>query len=449
MGGRRRGWVCLGVGCGLLLLLGGVVGFSRLDLERHQCDPERLGKLARAELPAPGSAEDEDWPQWRGPNRDGLSPATGLLTTWPPEGPRVVWRRPVGRGFSSLAVARGRLYTMDETPAPEGGAPQEAVVCLDAATGAEVWRFRYPSQYEERFGSGPRSTPTVDGDFVYCVGPTGVFHCLRADTGQKVWRHDLREEFQARPMQYGVSFSPLVEGDLVYAMPGGPGGNSLAAFVKRTGALVWKALDDPVGYSSPVAVTAAGVRQVLFFTNEALVSVAPRTGEVYWRYPWKTEGGFNIATPLAFGNYVLISSAYGKGCALLEVSAESGTLRADRVYEHNRLRNYFASSVRCGDRVYGLDMTDLVCMDARTGRVEWRQKGQRSFRKGSLLAADGRLLILGEDGTLYLAEATPAGYRQTAAWRVSQNKCWTVPALAGGRLYVRDESQIVCLDLRR
>jgi outer membrane protein assembly factor BamB len=443
------GWVCLGVGPGLLLLLGGVAAFTRLDWERRQCDPERLGKLARAELPppAPGGAEGEDWPQWRGPNRDGLSTAAGLRTAWPPEGPRVVWRRPLGRGFSSVAVARGRLYTMDEEAAADGR--HESAVCLDAETGAEVWRFRYPNQYDERFGPGPRSTPAVDGDFVYSVGPTGIFHCLRADTGRRVWRHDLREEFQGRPAQYGVAFSPLVEGDLVYAMPGGPNGNSLAAFDKYTGALVWKALDDEVGYSSPLAVTAAGVRQVLFFTNEALVSVAPRTGELYWRYPWKTAGGFNIATPLAFGNYVLISSAYGKGCALLEVTAEGGNLRAARVYEHNRLRNYFASSVRRGDHVYGFDMTDLVCMDARTGRVEWREKGHRSFRKGSLLAAGEHLIILGEDGTLCVAEATPAGYRQTASWRVSANKCWTVPALAGGRLYVRDESQIVCLDLRR
>jgi outer membrane protein assembly factor BamB len=422
-----------------------VAAFTRLDRERRQGDAERLGRLAAAELPKPEAAGDDDWPQWRGPNRDGVAPAARLLTAWPPQGPRVVWRRPLGRGFSSLAVARGRLYTMDEEAA--AGGHSECVVCLDAASGAEVWRFRYPNQYEERFGSGPRSTPAVDGDFVYAVGPTGVFHCLRADTGQKVWRHDLREEFQARPAQYGVSFSPLVEGGLVYAMPGGPNGNSLAAFDKHTGALVWKALDDEVGYSSPVAVTAAGTRQVLFFTNAALVSVAPATGQVYWRYPWKTEGGFNIATPLAFGDYVLISSAYGKGCALLEVTAAGGALRAERVYEHNRLRNYFASSVRLGDHVYGLDMTDLVCMDARTGREEWREKGHRSFRKGSLLAAGGQLVLLGEDGTLYLAGATPAGYRQAAAWRVSQNKCWTVPALAAGRLYVRDESQLVCLEL--
>jgi outer membrane protein assembly factor BamB len=323
------------------------------------------------------------------------------------------------------------------------------VVCLDAHTGKEIWRFRYPNHYDERFGSGPRSTPAAAGGYVYAVGPTGIFHCLRADTGEKVWRHDLTEEFQGRPMQYGVSFSPLVEGDLVFAMPGGPNGNALAAFDRRTGALAWKALDDPVGYSSPIAVTAAGVRQLLCFTNTALVSLAPESGKVYWLYPWGTERGFNIATPVAFGNYVLISSAYDKGCALLEITTEAdGSLRARRVYEHNRLRNYFASSVRYGDHVYGFDMMDLVCMDVRTGRIVWREKGARSFRKGSLLIADGLLLILGEGGTLTLAVATPEGYQEKASFSLTPNKCWTVPVLAGGKLYVRTESEIFCLDLR-
>jgi outer membrane protein assembly factor BamB len=451
---RIRGF--LGLTVGLVLLTGGVVALATRDRERHQYDPDRMEKLARTALPSgePGRAVDGDWPQWRGPNRDGLSTETGLRTSWPADGPRLLWKKPVGRGFSSLAVSAGRLYTMEKTTGPDPGTdtpspPQEAVVCLDAHTGKGIWRFRYPNHYDERFGSGPRSTPAVTGGYVYAVGPTGIFHCLRADTGEKVWRHDLMEEFQGRPMQYGVSFSPLVEGDLVFAMPGGSNGNALAAFDRRTGALAWKALDDPVGYSSPIAVTAAGVRQLLCFTNTALVSLAPASGKVYWRYPWETERGFNIATPVAFGNYVLISSAYDKGCALLEIAAEAdGSLRARRVYEHNRLRNYFASSIRYGDYVYGFDMMDLVCMDVRTGRIVWREKGARSFRKGSLLIADGLLLILGEGGTLTLAVATPEGYKEKASFSLTPNKCWTVPVLAGGKLYVRTESEILCLDLR-
>jgi outer membrane protein assembly factor BamB len=440
----------------VVFLVGGVVAFTKLDLERRQFDPERMAKLSEAQL-SPfdvASVERGDWPQWRGPNRDGLSLAAGLLAAWPADGPRAVWKTHIGRGFSSLAIAGGRLYTMDEEPptvAAEKSSPvpsREAVVCLDAKTGKQIWRFSYLNRYQERFGSGPRSTPAVDGDFVYAVGPTGIFHCLRADTGEKVWRHDLVEEFHGRKMQYGVSFSPLIDGDLVYTMPGGADGNSIAAFDKRTGALAWKALDDPVGYSSPIAVTAAGVRQILFFTNTALVSLSPTDGNQLWRYPWNTMDGFNIATPVAFGNYVFISSGYGKGCALLEITAEAGSLRAVRVYEHNRMRNHFASSVRLGDYLYGFDMTDLVCMHVRTGAIVWREKGYRTIGKGSLLIADRRLLILGEHGTLTLAAATPAGYQQVSSYRTSENKCWTVPILADGKLYIRDESQIVCLDLK-
>ena len=204
-----------------------------------------------------------------------------------------------------------------------------------------------------------------------------------------------------------------------------------------------------MGYSSPLAVTAAGVRQLLVFTNLALVSLAPADGTVYWRYPWETVHGFNIATPLAFGDYVFISSAYGKGCALLEITkGADGSPRASRVYEHNRMRNYFASSARWGDYLYGFDEKDLVCMDIRTGTAAWREKGLRKFGKGSLLVAAGHLIILAEDGMLRLAEATPAGYHEKASCRVSENKCWTVPVLAGGKLYIRDESQLLCLDLR-
>jgi outer membrane protein assembly factor BamB len=457
-GVRRRAWTFLGIGAGLLVLVAAVAAFTKLDLERHQYDPERMGKLAQMDLPgqveAPAWASD--WPQWRGPNRDGVSPEWGLLTAWPANGPAVVWKKPIGRGFSSVVVARGRLYTMDEETVPAGDGTAspprryEAVVCLDAGTGNPIWRHRYPSDFVERFGSGPRSTPAVDDDRVYAVGATGILHCLRADTGDVVWKHDLMEEFHGRKMQYGLSFSPLVEGDLVYAMPGGPDGNAVAAFDKHTGAVVWKALDDPVGYSSPIAVTAAGVRQALFFTNTALVSLGPEDGELYWRYPWKPAGGFNIATPIAFGNYVFISSDYGKGCALLEITAEpGGAPRVGRVYEHNRMRNTFASSVRCGDCVYGFDRTDLVCMDVRTGRILWRERGSPGFGKGTLLAAGGHLVILSESGTLTLASASGAGYREEASYRLSRSKCWTVPSLAGGRLYVRDESQLVCLALAK
>jgi outer membrane protein assembly factor BamB len=448
----------LAISAGLLVVIGSVVGYTKLDLERYHSNPSQLRKLTAAQFPAvdPLPASASDWPQWRGLRRDGVSLETGLLTTWPTDGPRVVWRKPLGRGFSSIAVAAGRLITMCEQAVDDkqdGNKPSsyhEAVVCWDAETGQEHWSFRYPNHFHERFGSGPRSTPAVDGDCVYAVGPTGIFHCLKAATGEKVWRHDLMQEFQGRPMQYGVSFSPLVEGDLVYTMPGGPSGNAVAAFDKRSGALAWKALDDPIGYSSPIAITAAGVRQILVFTNAALVSLSPADGKVLWRFPWVTADGFNIATPLGFGNYVFISSAYGKGCALVEITAQAdGGLDAGLVYEHNRMRNHFASSVRHGDYIYGFDQTDLVCMKIRSGKIMWREKGARSFGKATLIIADGHLIIMGEDGRLVLAEATPEGYREKASFQITQFKCWTVPAISAGKLYFRNEAEAACLDLRR
>lgn len=439
----------LGLGAGLLVA-GVGVGLTKLDLERFESSSDRMRELAEAVLPLRDSEPQAsgDWSQWRGPDRDGLCrEAIELRTTWPPEGPPVLWRKVLGRGFSSMAVVGGRLYTMAQV---DGPLPRETVVCWNAVTGVEVWRFGYRNQYDHRFGSGPRSTPAVADGLVYTVGPTGIFHCLRADTGEKVWRHDLADEFHSAPLHYGVSFSPLCEGDLVYVMPGGPNGNAVAAFDRRTGKLVWKALDDPIGYSSPIAVTAAGVRQILFFTNSALVSLSPEEGRLNWRFPWKTEGGFNIATPLPIGDYVFISSAYGKGCALLEISGEAGALAARRVYEHNRMRNHFASSVRYQDHIYGFDGTDVACMDVRTGRIAWRERGLSRFGKGTLLIAQGNLFILGESGKLFVAEATPAGYHELGSFQVvSQHKCWTVPVLSGGRLYVRDEADITCLDLRK
>jgi outer membrane protein assembly factor BamB len=445
----------------LLLLIGGVFAYTKLDLERHSCDLERLEKLEKIEPPT--SSADfliGDWPQWRGPNRDGLSLETDLCRTWPPEGPRVVWRKSIGRGFSAVAVVGRRLFTMDEDrdDAPDDGgrcpptavsAPQEGVLCLDAQTGDELWHFRSPNSYAERFGSGPRSTPAVDENRVYAIGPTGFLYCLSVDTGELLWRRDLMADHHGRPMRYGVAFSPLVEGDLVITTPGGPDGNAVVAFNKHTGAVVWKTLDDPMGYSSPMAVTLAGVRQLLIFTNTALVSLPPADGRTYWRHPWETEGGFNIATPLTFGDYVFISSGYGKGCALLEIARDAdGSWQANRVYEHNRMRNHFASSVRLGDHLYGFDQTDLVCMELRTGKIVWRES-IRSFGKGSLLIADGHLIVLGESGKLFLAEASPDGYHEKASFQVSQNKCWTVPTVARGKLYVRTESEIICFDLRQ
>jgi outer membrane protein assembly factor BamB len=437
----RLGRMYLWMIAGFVMILGAVAAFVFLDREIFQTNAALLEKLAKADLSQeqPNPPTKGDWPQWRGPNRDGISRETGLLANCPKDGPKKLWQTKASVGYSSLSVAGGRVFSLLQD------GPEEAVVCWDAETGQEVWRFKYPCEYKDAQGNGPRSTPTVDGDRVYTVGATGILHCLKTGNGDKLWRHDLADEFAAPRLAWGVSFSPLIEGDLVLTNPGGPNDSSIVAFHKITGDEVWKSLNDPAAYSSPIAATIDGRRQVLFFTHDGLVSVAPQDGALLWRFPWDTRFGANVATPIVVSHYVFISSGYDKGCALLDVLASASSWQVRPVYEHNRMRNHFSTSVYYQEHLYGFDDATLVCMNFRTGKIVWKKK---DFKKGSLLVAEGRLIILGESGTLALAEATPDGYRELASFSFSTKKCWTVPVLANGRLYVRDEEKIVCYDVR-
>jgi outer membrane protein assembly factor BamB len=431
-------------------LLAGLVYLSRPAVTADPGLARELEGAALVEEAAGGSAEG-DWPQWRGPRRDGVSRERGLLAEWPAQGPPVLWRIKGGAGFSSLAVAQGRLFTILQ----DGS--DEVVLCLNADTGKELWRFPYPATFAESMGGpGPRSTPTVDGDYLYTVGATGMLHCLEAATGTQVWQHDLLAEFGARNLQWGVSFSPLVDSDLVFTNPGGPNGGSVAAFHKRTGDLAWKALDDPAGYSSPIAIDAAGARQIIFFTGTRLVSVAPTDGKFYWAFPWPTSNMVNAATPIFFEalageqvfDYLFISSGYGKGCAVLKIVATGpGSVGMHPVYINNQMRNQFASSVRWKDYFYGLDDPSmLACVAVKSGESAWKHRG---FSQGAVLVADDRLIILDGAGTLTLAEAAGSGYHEISSFKALSGKCWTAPALAHGKLYLRDQAEIVCLDLRR
>jgi outer membrane protein assembly factor BamB len=434
------------------ILVGALVAIVALLVYRHFHegntfeDLQQLKELQAARFSQEKPVKAKDWPQWRGPNRDGVSTETSLLTAWP-EGALEklkVWQQPTGVGFSSMAVAGGRVITIVQD------GDSEAVVCWHADTGKELWRYRYACKYENDFGSGPRSTPTIEGDFVYTVGATGIMHCLKLDPkdnkGEKVWRKDLLDEFGAQNIRWGVAFSPLIEGNLIYTNPGGQDGNSLVALDKRDGTTVWKSQDDQAGYSSPVAVNCAGKRQIVFFTATGLVSVTPDSGALNWRFPWETEYGCNIATPIAIGDYVFISSGYSRGCTVVKIEASGGKLEAKRVYEHIKMCNHFSSCVLYKDHLYGFNDGILTCMEFRTGKVVWKERG---FDKGSLLIADGHLIILGENGKLALAAATPTAYKEKAALKFSERTCWSVPVLANGRLYVRDEERIVCLDLRK
>jgi outer membrane protein assembly factor BamB len=387
--------------------------------------------------PTPSFAAD--WPQYRGIHQDGRSAETDLLTSWPDSGPREIWRFELGDGYSGMAVAGGRVFTLF------GSSGDELAIALDAATGKELWRMRLDSNRSDDQGSGPRSTPVADGELVYALGARGKLFALSASSGEVAWKLDLVSEFGARVPRWGVSVSPLVEGDLLLLDVGGKPGYSLVALDKKTGEVRWHSETDKPGYSTPVGVTVDGVRQILFFTGSSLVSVSPEDGSVYWRHPWKTSYDVNAAMPVFVSpDKVFISTSYDKGATLLQMKVADGDVQIDEIWRDRVMKNHFNSSVLVGDHLYGFDDGTLKCIEAATGEEIWAKRG---FSKGSLLYADGGLIVLGERGQLASVEATPAGYRERASFQLFKTRTWTMPSLSEGRLFVRDQGNLVALAL--
>jgi len=380
-----------------------------------------------------------DWPQYRGINRDGVSKET-ILKSWPPEGPAVVWKTAIGEGYSAMAVTGNRIYTM------EAKGPDEFIVCLDASTGKEVWRYRTDASFANDQGNGPRGTPTIDGDMLYAMGAQGMVVAVNAKTGTKVWAVDVKKDLAGKVPIWGYSSSPLVEGGLVIVPVGGTENNAIVAFNKKTGAIAWKSQGDEPGYSSPVAITTKGVRQILVFSGTKLFSVAPADGKLYWQYQWKTDWFVNATTPLVVAeDRIFISTNYDHGGAVLKINVTNGKPSIEEVWLNKSMRNHFNSSVYSNGYIYGFDNAVLKCIDASTGEEKWKKSG---FGRGSLMLADGHLVVLSERGQLLLVEATPAEYSEKAAAPVLEGKCWTMPTLVDGKLYVRNQKQIACLNIK-
>jgi outer membrane protein assembly factor BamB len=384
-----------------------------------------------------GAAMAADWPQLRGPNRDGVSRETGVLQSWPAGGPKVLWKAPMGEGFSHLAVAKGRLFTL------YGMGSNDFAAAYDTASGRQLWKLALGPKYEDGQGNGPRSTPTVDGERVFVLTPTGRLAALNAADGKRLWQRDLRSELDAEPPQWGISTSPLVEGNLLLVDVGGSRGRSLVAFDKTNGKTVWTSQNEEAGYSAPIAITVGGVRQVVFFTGKALLAVAPKDGKLLWRVPWRTDWDVNAATPIFVPpDKLYVSSGYDTGAALLQIKATGGGAAAAEVWRSRKMKNQFSSSVLHGGHIYGFDNSVLKCIDAATGAEKWKEGG---FGHGSLILAGGQLIVLSERGKLALVEATPAGYREKGSTQVLSGKCWTAPTLADGKLYLRNEENLLAL----
>jgi outer membrane protein assembly factor BamB len=395
-----------------------------------------------AALLAPAAAPAAEWPHWLGPNSNGSSPETGLLTRWPDKGPKVLWKVPGGQGYSAVAVAGGRAITMVQRP--EG----ELVLALDPATGKELWKTKIAPPYRNKFGNGPRSTPSIEKGLVWVQSVSGPLVCLKADNGEIVWQHDLLKEFKAENIQWGLSASPLIEGDMVIAIPGGKGAG-VAAFDKKSGKLLWNSTDDKAAYASPMAVTVGGKRQIIFFTAPGLFAVEADSGKELWRIPWVTEFDVNICTPLVIGQYLFVASGEQVGSTLFDLKAPG---KPKAVWESKGkkgvMTNYWANAVEHDGYLYGLSgefdkVIDLNCVELKTGKLMWSKKG---FGKGAITLAQGHLFIATKAGDLVLVHANPKGYLERSRVRMlGDNR--TVPTLADRRLYVRDLRNIYCLDV--
>jgi outer membrane protein assembly factor BamB len=383
----------------------------------------------------------DDWPQWRGPNRDGRSAEQGLLKSWPSGGPPLAWRAAgVGDGYSSFAVSDGRLFTLGAR------GDREFVIALDAATGKQAWATPHGRRFGNDRGDGPRGTPTVEGDRVYAFGASGDLSVLEAASGKIIWTVNVLRKFGGSNITWGLSESPLVLSDRILVNAGGPG-SSIVALNKKDGSAIWRSQSDQAGYSSAVLHELGGLRQAIFFTGERALGVNVENGRLLWSYDRVSNNTANIATPIVRGNRVFVSSDYGTGAGLLELTASGGGVQAREVYFTRDMRNHHASSVLVGDHLFGFSAAILTAMHFDTGQVAWRD---RSVGKGSVVYADERLYLFSENGVVGLAEASPAAYREHGRFQLQTGRLptWAHPVVAGGKLFLRDQDTIYAYDVR-
>ncbi len=379
------------------------------------------------------------WTDFRGPNRDGRYEEKQVQTKWPEKGLPQIWKQPVGIGFASFVVADGRAFTIEQRRA------QEVVSAYDLGNGRELWTQGWTAEFKDETGDGPRATPTWNEGRVYAVGATGELRCLDAATGKVIWSKNILSDNGAENIPWGVSASPLIVDDKVVVMAGGGGGKSVVAYNKLTGAPSWKALSDPSSYTSPMLVTLAGKRQVLVVTANRAAGLTPEDGSVIWETEWSNGSSINVAQPIVVDkNRFFISAGYGKGAAVVEVSGTGKTLSARKVWENVMMKNKFNSSVLHNGYVYGLDEGILTCLDVATGERKW--KGGR-YGYGQVLFASGHLIVISDTGELALIAAVPDKYSEISRFSALSGKTWNVPAIADGRLLVRNATEMAAFSL--
>lgn len=380
------------------------------------------------------------WTNFRGPNRDGRYEERGVRVNWPAGGLRPMWKQPVGGGFSSFVVADGSAYTIEQRRA------QEVVVAYNVETGRELWTHGWNAEFSpDNTGDGPRSTPTWDAGRLYALGAEGELRVLDAKTGKLSWQKNILSDNGASNIQWGMAASPLVVDDKVVVLAGGTSGKGVVAYNKMTGARVWSSLNDRASYTSPMLVTLSGKRQVLVVTASRIAGLDPADGGVLWSHPWDVSYGVNASQPLIVGaNRFFISAGYGKGAALVELQGSGRSFTTKAVWENINLKTKFNSPVVHNGHVYGLDEGILTCVELATGERKW--KGGR-YGYGQVLLASNHLIVTTDAGEIVLVKADPAGYAEVTKFSALAGKTWNVPALANGRLLVRNGSEMAAYNL--
>lgn len=398
-----------------------------------------------------------DWPQYRGPNSDGTTPEK-IMTKWPANGLRQLWKVPTPDGFSSLAVTQEKAFT--QVVRTIDGVPREVCVALDAGTGKELWAVpvgmpKYENggnagAPENNGGDGPRSTPTVNADRVYVLSSQLTLYCLELGTGKTLWLKDLVKEYGARNIAWKNAASPLIDGDLIFLCAGGQG-QSLLAIDKTDGRAVWKKESDQMTHATPVVATIHGVRQVIFSTQSGLVAVLPAQGDLLWRYRFP-YGTSTAASPVVGGEIVFCSAGYIDTAGACRISKSADGFTATEIWRKRGKEhiNHWSTPVKRDGYLYGLfgfkdwGKAPLKCIEMATGKEIWSEEG---FGQGGTILVDGRILVLSENGHLVLVEATPRNYVELARTKAVTGKCWNNPAVCNGRIYARSTKEGVCLDV--
>jgi outer membrane protein assembly factor BamB len=389
-------------------------------------------KAESAAAPASGSTY---WADFLGPGRLGHYDQKPILTQWPAGGLAQVWKQPVGGGYASFTVANGLAFTIEQRRG------DEVVAAYDLRTGRERWTHSWKALFEEIMGgNGPRATPVWDDGRVYALGAEGELRCLEAATGKLIWNKNILADNGASNLRWGMSQSPLIVDGKVIVTPGGNHGNSVVAYDKLTGQRVWGSLDDKAAYASPTVATVGGRRQLLLMTAKRAVGVAVEDGRLLWEYPWVTDNDINAAQPIAVAaNRVYLSSGYGHGATVLELTAQGDGFRTRVVWANTRMKNKFNSAVLYEGYLYGLDEGILACVDVESGDLKW--KGGR-YGYGQLLLASGHLVVLTEEGDVVLVRAAPEKLQEVARFSALKGKTWNIPAISDGLLLVRNEVEM-------